>query len=189
MRATLAIAREIVTLAPGLLLFVIGPTVGVALALAPTTPRPVGVPLAIGLGIVALGASASLVEMIRDRFGLRLVVQLERASADVESTYLSGQSVATALDTLDAIAAVYAIPRLGAFGLDADAPFVDATRILSTVDVLLDAAPSAPVRIELGRIAGALRSAARVGVRARLRLVTGTGMNAPLYAELRARGF
>ena len=149
------------------------------------------------MGAVVLRVIWSLVEDIRQNFGLRVVPRFERRlNGKNGGCYFAGKALMQRLETVDAIAvemgfATFA--ELGGRDLDADAsePWFDCSGGLRTVRGLLegDVVLGADVADDLREIAAALEQGLSQRLRFRFVVVAGTAMNGVLWEQLLEKGF
>lgn len=193
------VAGECLTWAIFVAMFVVGPGyLAWMLCTGPwhlaTSWHVLGLPIAVAFVAIVGVAVVALIGDLRERFGLRVVPQFSGALEPSPDTYFSGRTIAAHMRRLDALADAAGVAPLSRRGFarsdDAGGPWFDAASGRATVEALLARVePSTPLHAELARWSDALGRAGAAGLEFRLVIVSGTAMNGPLWAALRARGF
>lgn len=193
------VAGECLTWTILVAMFVVGPGyLGWMLCTGPwylaTSWHVVGLPLAVAFAAIVCVAVVALIGDLRGLFGVRVVPQFSGVLEPSPDTYLSGRTIAAHMRRLDALADAAGVAPLSRRGFarsdDAGGPWFDAASGRATVEALLARVePSTPLHAELARWSDVLQRAGAAGLEFRLVLVSGTAMNGPLWAALRAQGF
>jgi len=158
-----------------------------------------GVPFGVALTLVVFLYVASLVNTVRRRFGLRIVVQLDRRLEDRPATYWSGESIARYLRPIDRATGE---PALSSFihqsgANDSGSAWFEpaegkeaVARLLGCIDdVSVGTDERQKIREDAETILRALDFAVEAGTRFRFVVVAVMGMNGMLWERLASEGF
>lgn len=197
--AVRVVAGECVTWVIFAGMFVAGPAyLGWKLCTGPwhlaTSWHALGLPIAVAFAAIVGFSAWTLLGDLRELFGVRVALQFSGVLEPSPDTYFSGRAIAAGMRRLDALADAAGVVPLSRLAFarrgDASGPWFAVESGRATVEALLARVePSTPLHAELSRWSDALRRAGAAGLEFRLAIVSGTAMNGPLWAALRAQGF